>query len=328
MHAVSRVRKGAMCVGVLATLSAPVALTVSTAPVAHAQEAQNCQQALYPMVKDDRSSPAVWTDPAALVFGLGDAARSTAPVDLGGIASGTDVWMIGAVQKPGVPWLGANTMHESVVANTTGDVTWELSSFDGPGAMAVFASGNLGTAVGEMWFTADTSGVSGSTVIGANTHVHPNWVFDQPGTYHVGITQTAHLNDGTAVSGTATLTFNVGGEGNADSGHFDFGTQIDCDGAAPGGAEQASAGGGTAQQGGAAAGTSGGKDGNDDKKSAGAAAKSGGSGGTGGSANAGGKAPSNLAVTGAEPLILPIAVFAMGLVALGAGVTYRRARRG
>lgn len=80
MHFVSRARKGAMCLGVLATLSTPVALTTTTAPSAYAQEteqsSQSCQLALYLMVKDDRSAPAVWTDPAALVFGLGDAARA------------------------------------------------------------------------------------------------------------------------------------------------------------------------------------------------------------------------------------------------------------
>ena len=54
------------------------------------------------MVKDDRTVPAEWRDPAELVFGLGDAAKQQLSNPVGPIPAGT-AWMIGATQKAGVP---------------------------------------------------------------------------------------------------------------------------------------------------------------------------------------------------------------------------------
>lgn len=67
---------------------------------------------------------------------------------------------------------------------------------------------------------------SGSHTIAANTHVHPNWVFSKTGTYKVSLTQTATSKSGKKLSATGTLTFNVGGGGNASSGHFDVGAAV------------------------------------------------------------------------------------------------------
>ena len=74
--------------------------------------------------------------------------------------------------------------------------------------------------------TSNGSGtaVGGSHTIRANTHVHPNWVFTAPGAYKVSITQTTTLKSGARVSASDVLSFNVGGAGNADAGHFDIGT--------------------------------------------------------------------------------------------------------
>ena len=68
---------------------------------------------------------------------------------------------------------------------------------------------------------------SGSHTIPANTHVHPNWVFSKEGTYRVSLTQTATTKAGKKLSATGTLTFNVGGSGNATSGHFDVGSVVE-----------------------------------------------------------------------------------------------------
>ena len=93
------------------------------------------------------------TDFSNLTFGLGDASKATAPAGIEFIAKeGETVWMVSSTQVSGVPWIGANTMHESVLANTTGDVTWTLDKVEGPGALAVFTSGNLGAVVGDQWF--------------------------------------------------------------------------------------------------------------------------------------------------------------------------------
>lgn len=245
------------------------------------------QPGLVALIKDDRQSPPRWVSPSSVTFGLGEQAKVNLPQNLGPVQRGP-AWMIGSTQQPNVPWVGTNTMHPDLLANTTGDVTFKLTSFSGPGAMFVFQQGNLGTVVGEKWFEASGGSVSGAHVIPRNSHVHPNWVFSAPGTYKVGITQTATLKNGSPSSAQATLTFIVGGSGNANSGHFDFGSTVSTDAQCAG---EAAAGG------------------------AGAAA---GSGETTGS-SAGGQA---LAETGASPMTISLLVIGLGTLVLGGGVLY------
>lgn len=125
---------------------------------------------LVPSVKDDRTSPATWVDPSSVTFALGESAKATAPAGLEFIApKGAEVYMVPGTQIPGAPWVGANTMHESVIAETTGEVTWELTGASGPGNVGVFTSGNFGTLVGETWFTA-SSGDSDASAGAARSH--------------------------------------------------------------------------------------------------------------------------------------------------------------
>ncbi|MGV0432853.1 TIGR03773 family transporter-associated surface protein [Corynebacterium sp. 20_84] len=246
---------------------------------------EKCTAALVPRVKDDRTSPASWKDPAGLTFGLGDAAKAQLPQEIGPVPAG-DVWMIGSVQQAGVPWLGANTQHESLIQNTTGEVTWEVTDFEGPGPMTVFTQGGLGQVVGEQWFSASNGKAQGSHTIPGNTHVHPSWVFGKEGTYKVTVKQSAKTKSGETVSGSATLTFVVGGKGNADSGHFDFGAIYDAKGSC------SSGGGGAA----------------------------GGAGGSSGSAAASGTAGGSLADTGMSIMTVPFAILGIGVLVFGAGM--------
>ncbi|MDU0479087.1 TIGR03773 family transporter-associated surface protein [Staphylococcus chromogenes] len=218
--------RASVLVTVFAVISLLTGWTFVASPSA---SAASCNE-LVPLIKDDRSSPAEWVDPASISFTLGDAARTDLPQALGPIPAG-EAYLIGATQVANVPWLGVNTMHPDLLANTTGDVTWELTGFDGPGSMYVFTQGNMGQVVGKEWFEASNGSGSGSTVVARNSHVHPNWVFSEPGTYNVELTQTAELTSGESVSGTATITFEVGnGGGGATEGHFDFGAMIGCAG--------------------------------------------------------------------------------------------------
>ena len=117
-------------------------------------------------IKDDRTSPAKWVDPSSISFGLGNAAKAKAPAGIEFIApAGSDVWMIGSTQAPSVPWVGANSMHPSIIQNTTGEITQTLVSASGPGNVGVFTSGNFGQIVGQKWYSS-TAG-SGSSVSAA-----------------------------------------------------------------------------------------------------------------------------------------------------------------
>ena len=131
--------------------SASKATSVAAKPVSNSTAGggeQTCTAGIVPRVKDDRTVPAQWKDPASLVFGLGDAAKANLPQAIGPVPAGP-VWMIGSTQQAGVPWLGGNTQHPSLLENTKGDVTWDIAGFEGPGSMAVFIQGGLGQVVGE-----------------------------------------------------------------------------------------------------------------------------------------------------------------------------------
>ena len=156
-------------------------------------------------VKDDRSQPAQWVDPSSLTFALGDAARITAPADLGFIATpGSSVWLIPSTQIAGVPWLGLNSQREEIVTGTTGPVQFTLDAVEGPGRVAVFNAGALGSGVGEHVFDGPGTGYT----LGTNTHAHQNWVFTAPGTYTLTITMRVTPN-GAALAGSG---FGSGGD--------------------------------------------------------------------------------------------------------------------
>ena len=156
-------------------------------------------------VKDDRTQPAQWVDPSSLTFALGDAARITAPADLGFVATpGSSVWLIPSTQIAGVPWLGLNSQREEIVSGTTGPVQFTLDAVEGPGRIAVFNAGSLGSGVGEHVF----DGPGSAYTLGANTHAHQNWVFTAPGTYTLTITMRVTPN-GEALAGSG---FGGGGD--------------------------------------------------------------------------------------------------------------------
>lgn len=318
---------------VVATLLAFVALISGwMAAVAPAASAEPGCHDLVPLIKDDRTSPAQWVDPGSLSFALDDAARTELPEPLGPIPAGP-AYLIGASQVPGVPWLGVNTMNPDLLAHTAGDVTWELTGFDGPGEMYVFTQGNMGQVVGSEWFSAAHGSPSGSTVVARNSHVHPNWVFSTAGTYHVELTQTATLTSGDSVSGTATLTFEVGtGAGSATEGHFDFGSTIGCAGHAADGQDAGDAADSAASdstQGALGAGPSGNTRVADESQ---ATSQPGGAKNRAAAPNAGtnsaqaspapGSHGKSLPNTGASELSFPIAFLGLGVLILGGGLVF------
>ena len=148
-------------------------------------------------IKDDRSVPAVWKDPASMTFALGEKAKIKAPEALSYAADpGQDVWMIPATQIRGVPWLGMNPQREEIVTETSGQVRFSLLDVQGPGNVAVFESGSLGAGIGTHVF----DGAGTSYTLPANTHAHQNWVFTEPGSYQLTIEDLRGSGSGTAGS--------------------------------------------------------------------------------------------------------------------------------
>lgn len=162
-------------------------------------------------LKDDRTQPPAWVAPSSVVLRLDDAARSAVPVGtdfsfLG--APGDPVWSVGSVQQAGVPWLGWNTQHESLVQGATGAVTFSLDSVEGPGDLAVYGTGSFG-GLGQRYL-GTVAGFPSTMSVPLNQHIHGTWSFTAAGVYSVTLTQTATLADGRTTSGTGTLVFSVG----------------------------------------------------------------------------------------------------------------------
>lgn len=163
-------------------------------------------------VKDDRTSPARHVSPGALEFVLNDAAKLNLPAGMEDIApAGTPVYMIGATQQQGVPWLGWSTQDPELLKQLDGPVTMSLNGFEGPGTLSTFLSGNFGSA-GQKVFDSRSGG---SFQVPANTHQHSNWVFTAEGRYTVTIGWTARLRNGQQVSSESVLHFTVGNPDNA-----------------------------------------------------------------------------------------------------------------
>lgn len=184
-------------------------------------------ETLIPQIKDDRTSPGVWVDPTSLNFSIGEAGKVTTPMDIGGVPKGSTAWMISMSQVKGVPWIGVNTQHPSLAEKAQGPTTFALTSFSGPGRVEVFEFSRPPIqSVGEIWFSGADGAAQGSHSVDPNTHVHPNWIFSEPGHYTLGITMTTQAKDGSQLSGSTTLSIDVGAEGGVDDGHFDLGPTI------------------------------------------------------------------------------------------------------
>lgn len=164
------------------------------------------------VVKDDRTSPARWVSPASLTFGLGDAAKATAPAGIEFIApAGKTIWMIPEVQKAGVPWLGANTMTPSMVANAPQGAVWSIESFNGPGQMALFQSASFGGKAVVWLNTASGKTVTtpGTTASGPNQTVKNGVIYEWKTPDGQACTPTEAQKAALAHTGTSPLNLAI-----------------------------------------------------------------------------------------------------------------------
>jgi putative ABC transporter-associated repeat protein len=284
--------------------------------------------ALDAVVKDDRSSPGSWKSSESLIFALSDAsAKQKMPAGMEKIApAGSGVFMIGATQVAGVPWLGWNTQDQGLAENADGDVTMTLDSFDGPGDMSVFLSGNFGSPGTDVFSTKGQK----SYRVPLHTHQHGNWVFTQPGHYTATVSYSVNLKDGRQVKATGMLRFAVGDhaveEARANPGTVASATQ-NCEDAGGASAEHGGpAGSGPGHQ----AALHGSGDQPQGTSADGVATGGGSKGAAGDQADAPGQNPGQLAETGPrEDAMIVCALFGITFTVCGALVvrTIRRARR-
>jgi surface-anchored protein len=149
-------------------------------------------------------------DPEDVVLHATPEARTVVPNDpryafLG--PEGADVWVLPQTPIPGVLWLGwgAPGVDDDDLIDDT--VTWNLTSIDGPGHMAIYTTRSNGSPT-VVFNSRD--GLPDTTTIPPYAHVHANWAFSAAGQYTVTFEATATLVDGTPVTtGPVPYTFTV-----------------------------------------------------------------------------------------------------------------------
>ncbi|MBZ2198304.1 choice-of-anchor M domain-containing protein [Occultella gossypii] len=163
-------------------------------------------------IRDDSQAPPVWRDPQDVVFHLLDDAILPAPADeqfeFIDAEPESDVYVVPQTQLTEVVWVGWNSQDPEVVSRLSGGMTLRFHGVQGPGQFTLFMqNGNFDPA--QLLWTSDDPEPQ-DIWADANTHVHGNWVFTEPGAYLMDVEVLAELADGTSVSDRSLLRFAVG----------------------------------------------------------------------------------------------------------------------
>ena len=187
------------------------------------------------LFRDDSVTPPVWRHLEDAVFVLDDNARQTIPegADYGftGAHPGDEVWAIPQNQEAGVPWLGWNTQSPTITHALSRGVNFSFGPHRGPGVASLFLqSGGFGGP--QVLYSSADSNTQGMWVE-MNTHTHANWVFTKPGRHVIDVQIDSQRTDGSEVSATRQLVFQVGdGAAEAAASAAGAGAEADADGAA------------------------------------------------------------------------------------------------
>jgi surface-anchored protein len=145
----------------------------------------------------------------SLIFALSDAAaKQKMPAGMEKIApAGSDVFMIGATQVAGVPWLGLE--HPG-----SGPGRARRWGRDHDPGLVRRARRHERVPVRKYFGSPGTDVFSTkgqkSYRVPLHTHQHGNWVFAQPGHYTATVSYSVNLKDGRQVKATGMLRFAVG----------------------------------------------------------------------------------------------------------------------
>jgi len=170
--------------------------------------------ALVTKVKDTTvSSDPVWRDLSQTVMQVLPAARTTVPAaeEYGFLgAPGTDTWILGQTQQPGLIWPGWSTEAINAEATQTG-FGWALTDVSGPGEFALYESSSTVLGGVDVRFdTRDGITAADSFNIPKITHAHGSWAFSAEGTYCLAFSRNTTLASGAAVSSEFVLAVAVG----------------------------------------------------------------------------------------------------------------------
>jgi surface-anchored protein len=126
-------------------------------------------------------------------------------------SAGSAVWVLPAVQKTGIPFLGFGTEEMASGIFVSNAVQLRLTQVTGPGKLAIYVTDMFGAPV--VWYNSgdglDTNDIH--TLL-AGGHTHVNWAFTAPGKYHVYFQATGVLasTGQTTTSEPAEYLFDIG----------------------------------------------------------------------------------------------------------------------
>ncbi|MFD5111348.1 choice-of-anchor M domain-containing protein [Streptomyces sp. NPDC058391] len=169
--------------------------------------ARPVDDALQFQIKEGNSQTYEWYEPGEVVLHVKPAARRkiTEGYEFLGTV-GDPVWWLPMQQIDGLVWPGWST-EEYAGSDIDGDITYRLDAVRGPGSVAVFNAGSLGSADVAL---NSGDGLPDRLAHSVNSHSHWNWTFTAEGVYRTAFTVSATLADGTKVTDTGTIAWVVG----------------------------------------------------------------------------------------------------------------------
>lgn len=129
---------------------------------------------------------------------------SGAQWDFLGAPAGADIWFLPQESDPNKPYLGLG-LEDLDPAEWSGDLTWQLVGFSGPGQFALFQT----TFAGLKPYMSTANGLDGSDIFlqSAGGHEHLNWSFTSQGVYELQFQISGTHNTLGFLSDTATFSF-------------------------------------------------------------------------------------------------------------------------
>ncbi|MBK9137899.1 MAG: choice-of-anchor M domain-containing protein [Verrucomicrobia bacterium] len=124
---------------------------------------------------------------------------------------GAPIWMLPAIQRPDLLFLGLGTEELAAGVFSNNTVRLALKSVNGPGDFIVYQLDAFGSPVVSF---NSRDGISSNDLrtLTAGSHVHVNWVFTAPGRYRIGLQASGVLaaTGETTTSEVAEYLFDVG----------------------------------------------------------------------------------------------------------------------
>ena len=168
------------------------------------------------LARDDSANPPVWRSTDDAVLRVVDASRIDVPNDDAysflGDMRGRKAYVIPQTQDQKVVWLGWNTQAPEIVKNFPRGAELVFTGHEGPGEAHMFIENGFEA---PMSLYDSTKSEQQPVHMEANTHVHANWVFSEPGAQTISMEVCGTDAKGVKHSYPTKLRFVIGDKGSA-----------------------------------------------------------------------------------------------------------------